>query len=146
RLEPHRGGLVDGVGDRRRTELLLLPRSQGLSRTGLRLHAEGSPHERMYPAEVRVGAGRQILRGLPGVAVGGRRPRDTAVVPVEAELARVEGHRPVGDRVGDAGPGGAGVLAGRDRVEGVDAGDGVEVVEGERLARLDRGDTQPGTW
>src|SRR3712207_8704246 len=36
----------------------------------LALHAERAPHERVDPAEVRVGPRAQVLRGLPRVAVG----------------------------------------------------------------------------
>src|SRR5690348_8949824 len=58
--------------------------------------AERAPHERVDPAEVRVGAGREVPRRRPGhPARGGR--------SALAELTRVEDDLAVGDRVRDAG-------------------------------------------
>ena len=73
---------------------------------------ERAPHERVDPAEVRVGAGREVARRRP--RVGARRGGCEA--GAEAERGRVEVDGPVGERVGDAGAAVAGRRARGDRV------------------------------
>src|ERR687889_2722045 len=61
------------------------------------IDAEGAAHERVHAAEVRVGAGPDGPRRLPGDPL---RRRGAALGP-EAEVAGVEPDRPVRERVGD---------------------------------------------
>src|SRR5438046_9633335 len=80
--------------------------------SGLRLNPEAAPHERVDAAEVSVGAGRKVLRRLPGDLAD----RGGAERRVGAELPRVERPRAVRDRIGNSGAAVTGRLAGRDRV------------------------------
>src|SRR6185436_5921676 len=93
--------------------------------------AERTSHERVDPAEIRVGAGWHV---------GGRRPRvDTGCRLVgDAELAGVEHDLRVGERECDAGLPVARKAARGNRVPDPVAERGIEVLELQRLTDLDR--------
>ena len=83
---------------------------RGFGRWALLLDAEGAAHERMDPAEVRVGAGLEVLRRREAVGAG---RGDRRIGP---ERAGLELNRAVRDRIGDARGLVAGGLARGDRV------------------------------